>query len=212
MIARPAAGFSQDEMRLLKTLRTPADIQAFLDGIVYSADDFSRTPLRVLKDRQANCFDGAMFAAAAFQVNGSAPLLLDMRAVNDDDHVIAVYRRHGCLGAVAKSNFVGLRFREPVYRTVRELVMSYFEDYYNTAREKTMRSYSRPLDVRSIKGIEWLSDEKAPDAIADQLDSMRHYPVMTRAMILGLNLTDERRCQAGLLGANKAGLFVPGKE
>jgi hypothetical protein len=92
------------------------------------------SPRRVLRERTAHCLEGAVFAAAALRVLGFPPLLLDLEAVQDTDHVVAVFRSRGHWGAIAKSNFSGLRYREPVYRSVRELIMSYFDGYINLRR------------------------------------------------------------------------------
>ena len=142
-------GFDQDfertlnkaEYKFLKTLVNPARVQAFLDEIPYSTEHVYRCPLRVLRERIAHCFDGALFAAVTLRRLGYPPLILELVPNGrDDDHLLALYKRNGHWGAVAKSNFVGLRFREPVYRNLRELVMSYFEQFYNVEREKTLRS------------------------------------------------------------------------
>jgi len=123
------------ERGMISGLTSPARIQAFLDDIAYSTDDFYRCPLRVLRERTAHCFDGAVFAAAALRRLGHPPLILDLLSNGrDDEHLLALFKVDGHWGAVAKSNFVGLRFREPVYRSLRELAMSYFEQYYNIER------------------------------------------------------------------------------
>jgi len=124
-------------------------------GITRKRTATPRSPRRVLRDRTARCREGALFAAAALRVNGHPPLLLDLEAVRDDDHVLAVLRDRGHWGAVAKSNYAGLRYREPVYRTLRELVMSYFEHYYNLQGQKTLRRYSRPVDHARFDGVRW---------------------------------------------------------
>ncbi|MDQ7779703.1 MAG: hypothetical protein RDV41_08325 [Planctomycetota bacterium] len=199
------------ELALLKKLRSPAAVQAFLDTLPYSADDFSRCPRSVIRDGKANCYDGALFAAAALRRLGFPPLILNMRAVRDDDHVIAPFRRGSEFGAVAKSNFVGLRFRDPVYKSLRELVMSYFDDFYNTAREKTLRAYSMPLDLRPFDRFDWMTTDGHVELIADKLDAQRHVPVLPRGGEARLVRTDDRSFSAGLLGANAAGLYkVPG--
>ncbi len=105
------------------------------------------SPRRVLRERTAHCLEGAVFAAAALRVLGFPPLLLDLEAVQDTDHVVAVFRSRGHWGAIAKSNFSGLRYREPVHRSLRELVMSYFEGYINLRGDRTLRAYSRPVDL-----------------------------------------------------------------
>ncbi|HEX8984762.1 MAG TPA: hypothetical protein VF767_05000, partial [Bryobacteraceae bacterium] len=130
-------GFRPAEWQELRRLKTPEKVQRFLDCEVgYNKEPGGptcRSPRRVLRDRVAHCLEGALFGAAALRVQGRPPLLVDLEAVRDDDHVLAVFRERGLWGAVAKSNYAGLRYREPVYRTLRELAMSYFEQYYNLA-------------------------------------------------------------------------------
>jgi hypothetical protein len=197
------------ELRILDRLRSPASIQAFLDDIPYSDDPIYRCPRSVMRDRKAHCMDGAVFAAAALDHIGLAPKLVDMRAVRDDDHVIAIYEVRGRLGAVAKSNFTTLRFREPVYRSLRELVMSFFDFYYNVAAEKTLRAYSVPLAAASLAELEWRTSDEAMEVIAARLDRLRHVPLLTAAMVRRLGPVDRRTYEAGLAGANPAGLYRP---
>jgi hypothetical protein len=189
-------------------LGSPAAIQAFLDGIANSSDPIYRCPESVLRDRRAHCVDGALFAAFALRRLGDPPLLVDLRAVRDDDHVIALFRRGGRLGAIAKSNTVGLRYREPVYRSLRELAMSYFEFYYNTSGEKTLRSYSTPLDLARLDALDWPSSDDAVTTIVARLDSARHAPLLTRSMIARLSKVDDRLFAACLQGADPAGLYA----
>ncbi|HVT15577.1 MAG TPA: hypothetical protein VHQ90_05260 [Thermoanaerobaculia bacterium] len=198
-----------DEREIFRSLSTPALIQEFLDSIPYSADPIYRSPRSVLRDRKAHCFDGALFAAAALRLLGHPPLLLDMRAERDDDHILAVFKQGGLWGAVAKSNFVGLRFREPIYRGLRELVMSYFEQFYNVDREKTLRAYSVPLDLAAFDRLDWIASDEGLDVIARRLDLIRHYPVIAPGRVAGLSLLDERSFAAGMLGAVEAGLYKP---
>jgi hypothetical protein len=196
-------------VRVLGRLSDPVAIQAFLDRVPYSADPVYRSPRSVLRDRKAHCFDGAVFAAAALRRLGHVPLLVDMRAVRDDDHIIAVFRRDGHFGAVAKSNFVGLRFREPVFRNLRELMLSYFEDFFNVDREKTLRSYSAPLDLSRFDPLGWETRDGAMDVIAARLDTARHFPLITARQEARLARVDERFFRAGMLGINRAGLYKP---
>jgi len=203
---------SRAERQVVARLSRPRDIQAFLDDLPYSAEAIYRCPLRVLRERIAHCFDGALFAAAALRCLGYPPLILDMvPSVRDDDHLLALYKQDGHWGAVAKSNFVGLRFREPVYRTLRELIMSYFEQYYNVAREKTLRGYTVPLNLKAFDKLNWMSSDAPLEGIAQRLDEIRRVTVVTSTMITGLSLVDERSYQAGLLGANEAGLHRPSR-
>src|ERR671935_3106070 len=139
--------FTPAELRTLRSLRTPYGIQRFLYAMPYHLATTAWSPRRVLHERRAHCLEGAIFGAAALRVLGYPPLLLDLEAVQDTDHVLAVWRERGSWGAIAKSNFSGLRFRAPVYRTLRELVLSYFEGYVNLRGERTLRAYSRPLSL-----------------------------------------------------------------
>jgi hypothetical protein len=200
---------NKKEFRLISSLTSPVKIQTFLDSIPYSAENIYRCPARVLRDRVAHCFDGAMFAAAALRRQGYPPLILDMLPHNDDDHLLALYQRDGHWGAVAKSNFVGLRFREPVYRTLRELVMSYFEDFYNVDREKTLRGYTVPLNLSAFDPLNWMTCDETMDLISAKLDKIRKVYLLSDDMIAGLALVDERSYRAGLMGVNVAGLYKP---
>lgn len=201
-------GLTRQEYALLRGLKSPAGIQNFLDfRIAYNLErdgPTCRSPRRVIRDRVAQCFEGAMFAAAALRVLGDPPLLLDLEAVRDDDHVVAVFRRRGCWGAVAQSNYAGLRFREPVYRTLRELVMSYFEDYYNTSGEKSLRSYStRPVNASRFDSIPWMTTEQDLWVIGDYLTEVPHTRLLLPAMVRGLARKDRRSFHAGLYGSAK---------
>jgi hypothetical protein len=205
----PRTPWTPAELAVLERLRDPAAIQAFLDDVAYGSEAFYRAPRRILRDGRAQCYDGAVFAAAALRRLGERPLIVDMRAHNDDDHVVALFRRGRAIGAVAKSNFVGLRFREPIFRTLRELVLSYFEDFYNVVREKTLRSYSTPLDLAAFDRLGWETNDWALEAIATRLDSARHFPVLTPRQAAALAPVDERRYTAGLMGSNPDGLYKP---
>lgn len=191
--------------------QTPAHIQAFLDTLPYATEDFNRCPLRALQDGRANCFDGALLGAAALRRLGDPPLLVDLypEPGTDDEHVLAIFKRAGHFGAVAKSNFVGLRFREPVYRTLRELVMSYFEAYYNVQGQRTLRSYTRPLSLAGFDRLSWMWSDAVLPAIAGRLDSLARIAVLTPEMAAGLSPLDELSRRAGLLVADEKGLFRP---
>lgn len=200
------------ELAFFKKLKTPYAIQTFLDSIPYSAESRYRSPRSVIHDRKAHCFDGALFAAAALRMNGDPPIIVDMQSVRDDDHVIAIFRRHGRVGAIAKSNFTGLRFREPVYRNIHELVMSYFESFYNMDREKSLRQYSTPLNLALFDRFGWMFHDDPLDRIVDRLNTNRIHRLMTRAMIRRLSPVDSRTYRTGLVGANRAGIYYPNKK
>jgi hypothetical protein len=190
-------------------MKNAEGIQRFLDETNYNTAPIYLCPREVLLRRQAHCMDGAVLAAAALEELGGEPLLMDLRATRDDDHVLAIYRRKGCFGAISKSNFSGLRFREPVFRSLRELAMSFFELYFNTAREKTLREYSVLLDLRRFAHLKWQVDTRAMDVIVQALDSARHFRLLTPHQERGLTRVDERSLRAGLMGAAKAGLYKP---
>jgi len=201
---------STKERAIVSGFTSPAGIQAFLDSIPYSPDDFYRCPLRVLQDRTAHCFDGAMFAAMALRRIGYPPLILDMLSNGrDDEHLLALFKDAGGWGAVAKSNFVGLRFREPVYRTLRELVMSYFEQYYNLEREKTLRGYTGPLNLKSFDRLNWMTADEAMERIAKRTDEIRRVMLIDAEMEKRLSPVDERSYQAGLIGSDPNGIYKP---
>lgn len=198
-------GFSRTELRTLTGLKSPAGIQRFLDdGIGYNKEPDGvtcRSPRRVLRDGIAHCMEGALLAAAALRVLGHPPLLVDLEAVRDDDHVLAVFRSGSGWGAIAKSNYSGLRYREPVYRTLRELAMSYFEHYYNLKGEKTLRTYSRPVNLKRFDSIGWMTAEQDVWAIPEHLVVIAHIPLLRPGMDRKLARMDQRLFAAGRLGA-----------
>ncbi len=204
-----SAGWTNLELKALSRLTSPVKIQQYLDTLQYSAESRYRSPRSVLRDRIAHCYDGAVFAAMALRRLGHPPLIVDMDAVRDDDHVIALFKRNGRYGAIAKSNFVGLRYREPVYRSLRELVMSYFESFYNVEYEKTLRLYTRPLNLSAYDALQWTTSDAALDAIGDKLSVIRSYKIISAAMARSLSPVDKRTYDAGMTGANKAGLYKP---
>jgi hypothetical protein len=206
---RGLADWTKSELKILSGLSSPVKIQRFLDTLEYSAESRYRSPRSVLKDRKAHCYDGAVFAAMALRRIGFPPLLVDMDAVRDDDHVIALFKKNGRFGAIAKSNFVGLRYREPVYLSLRELVMSYFESFYNVAYEKTLRQYTRPLNLSAYDKLQWPTSDAALDVIGDKLGAIRIYKILTPAMVRSLSPVDQRTYDAGMIGVNRAGLYKP---
>jgi hypothetical protein len=205
--AHDLALFGRQQRAALRRLTTPFKIQAYLDSLPYSTDDFNRTPLQVMTDRTANCFDGALFAAFALWRLGHPPRIIDLFADNDDDHLLALFRVRGGWGAVAKSNYVGLRFREPVYRSLRELVMSYFEPFYNTLGERSLRSYTRPISLRQFDRQGWVTRAEALGVIAGHTERVPRIRLLTPTMVRGLSPVDARSYKAGQLGVVKAGLF-----
>lgn len=202
----PDYGLTAREFNTLRRLTTPEKMQRFLDALPYNKEPDGptcRSPRAVLRDRTAHCLEGALLAAAALRVQGYPPLLLDLEAVRDDDHVLAIFRQRGLWGAIAKSNYSGLRFREPVYRNLRELVISYFEHYYNLSGEKTLRNYSRPVNLARFDRLHWMTAERDLWEIARHLHRMAHRPLLPKAVERRLNRVDARLMAAGLVGADR---------
>lgn len=201
----------EDERSLFTSWRTVEDVQAYLDAIPYSPEDANRCPRRVLVDRQAHCLDGALLAAAGLRLLGYPPLILDLQPDpgKDDDHVLAIFRIEGAYGALAKSNCSGLRYRAPVYRSLRELVMSYFEDYFNTNGERTLRYYTRPQNLRAWDGLNWMWEDSGADAIEERLRLAPRRVLLTPRMAGALPPVDRRTYEAGFLGADPDGLYRP---
>jgi hypothetical protein len=204
-----AMSWTNDEKSFLKSLNDPDKIQDFLDSTEYNPKPECRSPRWIIRKRMAHCFEGALFAAAALQFNGFKPLVVDLKAYNDDDHVIAVFKEGKHWGSVAKSNFTTLRYREPVYRSLRELVMSYFDFYFNTAGEKSLRSYSLPLDLTIYHSREWTTTDEDLEYIGEKLEMIRHYPVIDSLMIKNLKKASDIMLKAGMLGSIEEGLYKP---
>src|SRR5215470_6644621 len=194
-------GFAPRELRALRALRTPAGIQRALESMPYHLAGSAWSPRRVLREGTAHCLEGAIFAAVALRVLGWPPLLVDLEAVQDTDHVLCVYRTRSHWGAIAKSNFTGLRFREPVYRTVRELVMSYFESYVNLRGDRTLRAYSLPLNLARFDRIRpgWMTSKGDLWWVAEYLVGVSHRRLLTPAMIGALRRIDRRSLDAALV-------------
>ncbi|MDD5022996.1 MAG: hypothetical protein PHU63_02400 [Candidatus ainarchaeum sp.] len=179
-------GFTDKEIKIIKKLSTPLKIQDFLDKkIKYNREEeLCFSPRLVLKYKKAYCIEGALFAAAALRFHGHKPLLLDLRAVDDDDHVIAVFKIKNRWGAIGQSEFYGLKYREPVYLNIRELAMSYFEQYYDYDGKKTLREYSTPVDLSIFDSKNWMTSEESLEYIADYIDSVnvKHYKILPKGI------------------------------
>lgn len=189
------------ELKMMRALRPEWRIQQFLDETIYDVHTVGcRSARRVMRERTAQCLDGALFAAAALRAQGHPPLLMDLEAEYDSDHVVALFRRNGHWGAIARSNFSGLRFREPVFRSLRELALSYFESYFNLRRQKTLRRYSVAVDLRRLDHLDWMTGEHEQWAIAEHLVGVRHFELLTPAMRRDLGPVDRRLFAAGKLG------------
>jgi hypothetical protein len=199
----------RSEHKLLAKLATPMEIQSFLDRTPYSTEPIYRSPLTVLRERKAHCFDGACFAAMALMRLGHSARLVDMLPWDDDDHVLAIFKRGARFGAVAKSNFTGLRYREPVYRSLRELLMSYFEPFFNMAKSRTLRGYTRPLDLRRYDRAGWTHRDATMDLIAKGLDESARVTLFEAKEVRAFTKVDDLTYRSNLWNADPAGLRKP---
>lgn len=197
----PDFGLTRREAAFLSRLTPPWRIQRFLDGLDYDVRGSGcRSARRVLAERRVQCMDGALFAAAALRVQGHPPLVLDLEAVYDDDHVLAVFRQNGRWGAIARSNYSGLRFREPIHPTIRSLVLSYYESYFNLRRQKTLRRYSRPVNLSRFDRLRWMTTEEDLWEIPDYLAGVRHVRLLPPRVEKRVSPVDRRMFEAGLVG------------
>jgi len=198
--SRADLDLTQAEFALLRRLSTPQKIQTYLDAIPQNFEIGGETCLSVreaLRQRRALCIEGAMIAAVALWVHGEPPLLLDLKATRDSDHVVTLFRRNGCWGAISKTNHPVLRWRDPVYRSLRELAMSYFHEYCNKRQQKTLRSYSVAYDLRRLDPKTWVTQKKSCWDVGWALDAARHYPLITKRQAKLVRLRDplEREAQ-----------------
>ena len=205
------ADFTKGELEFFRKFKKPYDIQLFLNEIPYDAAPGTSSPRVIINERKANCFEGSLFGAAALRMLGHEPLIVDMIGYNDDDHVVAVFKVDKCYGAVAKSNTTVLRYREPVYRTLRELVMSYFDFYFNTLGEKTLRSYSNPVNLSKFDKRNWMTTEENLDFIGDYLNEITHTKILTSKQIHNLSPVDENLVGLCFNGAVEDGVYKPEK-
>lgn len=204
-------GLEPELRQVFTQLSSPFEIQNYLDSIPYAGEDRNRSVHNVLRERRAHCLDGGTFAAAALWRLGYPPLIIDLLPIpnTDDDHVLAIYKIAGGFGAVAKSNFVGLRFREPVYRSPRELVMTYFEPYFNVSGAKTLRAYTRPINLANNKLGDWLDNDSGVDSIEKHLKRLKSIPLITPEMAEILSPIDARSYDGYMIGTDLAGLYQP---
>jgi hypothetical protein len=200
------------DLDLFKKFKKPHDIQLFLNSIRYNPDHGTNSPAKVIRMQKANCFEGALFAAAALRSLGHRPLIVDFLCVNDDDHVIAIFKHNNCFGAIAKSNTTTLRFREAVHTSIRELILSYFEFYFNTLGEKSLRSYSLPVNLSRFDKYNWMTTDENLDFIGDYLYTVKHYPILDRKSLLQLSVADKDLMDLCFTGSIPEGLFKPRKK
>ncbi len=179
-LSKPIFLLSDTEKSIFKKLTTPIKIQNFLDSMPVNWEKYGQTymsPRRALKAKKMHCLEGALVAALALWIRGEEPLLMDLKAKGDDDHVVALYKRNGYWGAISKTNHATVRFRDPVYRSIRELAISYFHEYFtNHDGKKVLVSYSRPVNLKRF-GTNWITAQEDLHSLAEALDDARHFPL-----------------------------------
>ncbi len=173
---------TKSEESFLRKLDTPSKIQDYLDSISFNFEKQGETcmsPRRVLRAQKAHCIEGAMLAATALWLQGEAPVVLNLKVEKrDDDHLVTIYKRNGYYGAISKTNHSVLRFRDPVYKTIRELALSYFHEYFlGTTGKKTMKGYSKPINVKRF-GVRWVTSEDNLWKIAEVIYDSKHTKVI----------------------------------
>ena len=186
---------SKEQREKFNQLNTPFAIQEYLEGMSYVAEKRNRSPLNVMRDGQCHCLDGGFFAALALWRIGFKPLLIDIvpDPGMDDDHVLALYQIDGRWGALAKTNYINLGFREPVYKTIRELVMTYFEHYVSIHQEKVLRGYTRPFDASRYDHLNWAWDEDGANQLYDEhFYGRKSIPLITPHMAKRLQRVADR--------------------
>ena len=194
--------YSKVEIKIFRKLDTPQKIQDYLNKLPFNFEDRWGTcmsPRTVLRNQEADCMEGAIFASAVLEFNGHKPWLLDLRTIEkpyDYDHIVAVFRQFGCFGAISKTNHSVLRYREPVYKTVRELALSFFHEYFLNNGQKTLREYSELFDLSSLKN-DWRTRDGDLSEIDDVLDRVKHHKILSAKQIKNLRRADKVEIEAG---------------
>lgn len=194
--------FEKKDKKIIKKLNTPKKIQDFINKLEINFDydeDTCQSPSTVLKSGKAHCIEGAILAAAILRYHGFEPLLLDLESTKEDyDHVVALFKQHGCWGAISKTNHAVLRYREPIYRNLRELSLSYFHEYFlNKNGKKTLRKYSKPVNLKIFDKLNWVSTNKEVWFIPEYLVKVKHYPILNKKQISLLRKADPPEIEAG---------------
>ena len=195
-------GYTKDEIKLFRRLNSPQKIQDYLNSLSFNFENNGETcmsPRQVLKNKTAHCMEGAMLASAILEFHGEKPLLMDLRSVkpHDDDHILAVFKKFGCFGAISKTNHAVLRYREPIYKSLRELVMSFFHEYFLNTGYKTLRHYSDLLNLSHFDNLNWRTSDKNLFQIPHYIDKIKHHKILSSKQIKNLRKADKIEIKAG---------------
>jgi hypothetical protein len=197
---------TKEEEKIFKRLNTPVKIQDYINTLGCNFEykgDTCLSPRQVIREGHAHCLEAACLAAAILWYHKEEPLVLDLKASRGDfDHVVTVFKRNSCFGAISKTNHAVLRYREPIYKTIRELVMSYFHEYFIDNGRKTLRSYTMPVNLKRF-GTEWITSEEGVWDIGAALYDAKHFPVLNKKMISSLRKADSIEIQAGKIVQDK---------
>jgi hypothetical protein len=199
-----------EQKQIFTGLTTPALIQEYLDSIPYRIEDDNYCALSVFRDGKAHCFDGSLFAAIALRQIGYRPAIVQTIPQDDDDHMLTIYKRNNRFGALAKSNFVGIRAREPVYASLRELIMSYFNDFYNLDKLFSLRGYTLPIRLEQYDQHLWATRDEGAQVLVQRLHTIRKIRLLSPEMIADLAPINSISYQAGMTITNLDGAFKPG--
>ncbi len=195
--------YTTEEKKIFRRLNTPQKIQDYINTIPFNFEkngDTCMSPREVIRHNTAHCMEGAMLAAVILEFHGHKPLVMDLRSVKkpyDDDHVVAAFKQFGCFGAISKTNHGVLRYREPIYKTLRELSLSYFHEYFLKTGVKTLREYSRLFDLNYFNVLEWRTTSNDLTDISFHLDTIRHYKLLSKEQIKNLRLADKIEIEMG---------------
>lgn len=200
MVSSP---YTKTEIQLFKKLDSPKKIQDYLNSLRFNFEklrDTCYSPRFVIRHKTAHCMEGALFSAAVLEYHGAKPLVLDLRSESHDfDHVVAVFRQFGGYGAISKTNHAVLRYREPIYRTIRELALSYFHEYFDNEGRKTLRQYSGIFNLSYFNKLNWRTSEKNLFDIPNYLDEIKHFGILDKRQIKNLRKADKIEIAAGKL-------------
>ncbi len=188
--------YNNKEIKIFKKLNTPKKIQDYINKIPFNFDerhDSCLSPRKVLELNKADCIEGALLASVILEFHGHKPFVLDLRSIKkpyDYDHVVAVFKVDGFWGAISKTNHSVLRYREPIYKNIRELVMSYFHEYFLDSGRKTLREYSLPINMNRFNKINWRTTEKSISKIMGEIDRIKHFKILNNKQEKNLRLAD----------------------
>ena len=199
--------WSPDERRHFRKLNTPEKIQAYVDGLIYNPTDHASSPRWVMITGEGHCFEGGLFAAAALEMIGHKPLMVDLIAEDDDHHVLTVYKTATGWGSIAKSNTTLLAGRHPFYKNVRELVMSYFDFYFNTKRKLSLYGYSDPINLNHYNEWNWKTSDDDLMDMGKSFNDLIHYELISLKKLKALPPVPKKLLDACFLGADVSGLY-----